>query len=389
MRHTQDLSSPPKRAGGPLVEWQRVSPRRGSAEEKESEADERFEEAILPGVSRTFALTIPQLPGQLRRVVRNYYLLCRIADTIEDEPSLRPAEKERFHSRFDAVVTGDAAAEDLAAELHPKLSGATLPAERELVEEMPRVIRIAHGFSAQQRHAVARGLRIMNQGMGFFHRDRSLTGLRSLDQLDSYCYYVAGVVGEVLTELFCDHSPEIARHRECLRSLAVSFGQGLQMTNILKDIWDDRAQGVCWLPRDVFEAHGFDLGDLSETSHSTAFGDGLGDLIGITHGHLEHALDYVLAIPREERGIRRFCLWAIGLAVLTLRKIDRHRDFKSTAEAKISRRSVRWMIAVSDRIIESDALVRILFWLTSLGTPHTDISPQSPAARPVYERLES
>ena len=57
----------------------------------------------------------------------------------------------------------------------------------------------------------------------------------------------------MLTELFCDYSAEIDRHRKKLLQLAVSFGQGLQMTNILKDIWDDRARGACWLPRDVFQ----------------------------------------------------------------------------------------------------------------------------------------
>ena len=41
--------------------------------------------------------------------------------------------------------------------------------------------------------------------------------------------------------------------------LAVSFGQGLQMTNILKDIWDDRQSGACWLPRSVFARGTMDL----------------------------------------------------------------------------------------------------------------------------------
>ena len=47
-----------------------------------------FQQQILPHVSRTFALTIPQLPPPLRISVTNAYLLCRIADTIEDEPTL-------------------------------------------------------------------------------------------------------------------------------------------------------------------------------------------------------------------------------------------------------------------------------------------------------------
>jgi len=48
-----------------------------------SSSDRQFQERILRGVSRSFALTIPQLPEGVRVVVTNAYLLCRIADTIE------------------------------------------------------------------------------------------------------------------------------------------------------------------------------------------------------------------------------------------------------------------------------------------------------------------
>ena len=50
--------------------------------------DLRYQDDILQGVSRTFALTIPQLPESLRQVVGNAYLLCRITDTIEDDSAL-------------------------------------------------------------------------------------------------------------------------------------------------------------------------------------------------------------------------------------------------------------------------------------------------------------
>ena len=50
-----------------------------------NETDEAYQDHILQYVSRTFALTIPQLPAELRRVVSNAYLLCRIADTVEDD----------------------------------------------------------------------------------------------------------------------------------------------------------------------------------------------------------------------------------------------------------------------------------------------------------------
>lgn len=59
----------------------------------------------LEGVSRTFAFTIPELPTGLRETVTNAYLLCRIADTIEDDPQLDADTKDSFHQRFLAAAT--------------------------------------------------------------------------------------------------------------------------------------------------------------------------------------------------------------------------------------------------------------------------------------------
>ena len=53
-----------------------------------SKDDEAYQNEILQHVSRTFALTIPELPDPLNKVVANAYLLCRIADTIEDDKSM-------------------------------------------------------------------------------------------------------------------------------------------------------------------------------------------------------------------------------------------------------------------------------------------------------------
>ena len=68
--------------------------------------DLEFQRNILPGVSRTFALTIPVLPPRLADVVANAYLLCRLADTIEDDVGLTDEQKSEFHERFVKIVEG-------------------------------------------------------------------------------------------------------------------------------------------------------------------------------------------------------------------------------------------------------------------------------------------
>lgn len=320
-----------------------------------------YQAAILPAVSRTFALTIPQLPKPLAGVVANAYLLCRIADTIEDEPQLAPQRKREFQALFKEVVDGRAAAEDFARELAAELSGLTPDAERELVRNTPTVLRVTRRFNAAQRGAIQRCVATMCHGMHAFESRASARGLADSAELDSYCYYVAGVVGEMLTELFCDHSAAVAEHRDDLMRLAVSFGQGLQMTNIIKDVWDDRARDVCWYPRDVFERHGFDLAVLSETRHGLAFQTGVRDLVAIAHGHLRNALAYVLLIPSRERGMRLFCSWAIGMAVLTLDKVNARLDFTDGGEVKISHRAVAWTTLLTRATAQSDRALAALF----------------------------
>ena len=337
-------------------------------------ADEDYQDRILQGVSRTFALTIPQLPHPLSRVVSNAYLLCRIADTIEDDAEMPFAEKRKYSDRFIDVVAGRASPGAFAAELHPRLSPSSSADERDLIQNTARVLRITYSFNTRQRAALERCIRIMADGMARYQESDVSTGLRDLPDMDGYCYHVAGVVGEMLTELFCDYSPEIDRHRARLMPLAVSFGQGLQMTNILKDIWDDQQRGMCWLPRDIFERHGADLAGLEPGRSGQGFEQALGVLIGVARSHLANALRYTLLIPPHETGIRRFCLWALGMAVLTLRKINAHRAFSSGQQVKISRRSVKATVAMTSLLARHDSLLRLMFNATAQGLPEQTLS---------------
>lgn len=333
------------------------------------QSDLDYQQQILPGVSRTFALTIPVLPERLAAVVTNAYLLCRLADTIEDDVGLDDLQKSAFHARFVAVVDGKEPAEPFARDLVPLLSEQVLPDERKLVEHAAQVIRVTHGFSSDERTALTRCVRIMCSGMPQFQRNRSLRGLADLEEMDSYCYYVAGVVGEMLTELFCLHTPELAKSRDQLMRLAVSFGQGLQMTNILKDIWDDRRSETCWLPRSVFDGGDFALERLDELHRTPTFTDGLNALVGVAHAHLRNALDYTCIIPKREVGMRRFCLWAIGLAVLTLRNIHRNPTFGSGTEVKVSRRTVKATVVTTNLTLKSNRALKMIFDRAADGLP--------------------
>jgi farnesyl-diphosphate farnesyltransferase len=227
-----------------------------------------------------------------------------------------------------------------------------------------------HTFSAEERTALTRCVRIMCSGMPEFQRASSRRGLADLEELDSYCYFVAGVVGEMCTELFLLHCPDLGERHDDMMRLAVSFGQGLQMTNILKDVWDDRQANACWWPRSVF-AEGT-LEHLDERHTTDDFRRGLNELIGVAHAHLRNALDYTCMIPKRETGIRRFCLWAIGLAVLTLRKLHRHPTFASGAEVKVSRRTVKATVFATNLTLMSNRALRMIFEGAADGLPLAD-----------------
>lgn len=327
--------------------------------------DAELQSVLLAGVSRTFALTIPRLPDKLYPAVANAYLLCRIVDTIEDEVSLSATQKEHFCSTFIEIVKSGNNADAFAKELAPLLSSQTLPAEHCLIHLTARVITITHSFAAAQIDALSCCIETMAKGMPMFQALDLSAGLHSMADMDDYCYYVAGCVGEMLAKLFCHYSASINLHKTELLELAVSFGQGLQMTNILKDIWDDAERGVCWLPQDIFTETGFELKNLSPETANQHFRLGLEHLISIAHHHLHNALRYTQLLPRHETGIRIFCLWALGMAVLTLKNIKQQLDFTRSEQVKISRSDVKKTVLISKLTASSNGLLSLLFNLSS------------------------
>ncbi len=333
-----------------------------SKNEFKTELDDiAYQNEILQHVSRTFALTIPQLPESLCEVVGNAYLLCRIADTIEDDKLMTAALKREYAEQFIDVVKGTDGAETFADGLFPLLSPTATEAEHDLIANTAPVIRITHSFNKRQRAALERCVSIMAEGMIRYQDAETLDGMADLKDMGQYCYYVAGVVGEMLTELFCDYSPEIDAQREEMMQLGVSFGQGLQMTNILKDIWEDHERGACWLPRDIFNKYGVDIRHKVLGQNEAGFDEGLIELLGVAHAHIHNALLYTLKIPANEKGLRRFCLWALGMAVLTLEKIRQKPNFTTGQEVKISRRSVKATIFFTSLFVGNDWALNTLF----------------------------
>jgi len=306
-------------------------------------ADLAYQKAILGSVSRTFALTIPLLPANIEKVVGNTYLLCRIVDTIEDAADLSVSTKQSLSALFLDAVLGNASVDHFVQVCLDALKHYSNQDELDLIANTPTVLRILHTCSNDDQQAVSRCVSIMSEGMSFFHGKQNQSGLQDLPEFEQYCYVVAGVVGELLTTVFSNHSPAFKKQMAGREDLAIAFGQALQMTNILKDSPADKARGVSWKPA-----------NLSEIG-----------LLKIAYQKLQDSLNYILLIPKHEQGIRRFCFLAFGLAVMTLSKIAHRQQFDNKDEVKLSRRTVMSFYGFTRWAVKSDHLMKLFFYLSS------------------------
>ncbi len=78
------------------------------------------------------------------------------------------------------------------------------------------------------------------------------TSYETIEELVGYCRRVAGSVGRLTLAVFGSREPERAA------ALADSLGVALQLTNILRDIVEDRSVGRVYLPRADAESVGCD-----------------------------------------------------------------------------------------------------------------------------------
>ncbi|HEX8433496.1 phytoene/squalene synthase family protein [Archangium sp.] len=322
---------------------------------------------VLPAVSRTFALNIPVLPRPLDTAVMVAYLLCRIADTLEDEvrgPACPVLLAEL--ARLSTLPAGwEEDSRRFTQEAGRVLRKETPAAEARLLEGTSRVLEALAVHEAPVREHVASCVATMAKGMGKMGDKGRASGgglgLESLEETLEYCYYVAGTVGEMLTRLFQWYSPAVAERAGRLESRAVAFGNALQLTNILKDVREDLERGSCWLPRTLLAEYGLTPEALLEPGNRNEAMKAHERMVAVAHRELRKAFEYTLALPREERGIRLFCLWPLFLAVMTLRKVYGNKAVLEPKPVKVSRRTVKWVLGSTKLLVAQDSALRAMF----------------------------
>ncbi|WP_404790347.1 phytoene/squalene synthase family protein [Altericista sp. CCNU0014] len=321
----------------------------------------RFCQEILPQVSRTFALSIRFLPGQLGRAVLCGYLLARIADTIEDDPKASVAAKSAL---LDQLVDcfEDSSLADRYAQHTQSVTGD--PAHLELVHQTHQVFTLYRSLPLQSQQTLQRWLTEMIVGMKkFVNLYPNGIRIKTLEEYKEYCYYVAGTVGYLLTDLWYEHSPFVSQENyELLRKTCAEFGEALQTVNILKDIaWDAEHENSIYIPQDALQAHGSSHETLLDPSHLEQNHAAIKSLVELAWTDLDKSTDYLTALPHGSIAIRLFCILPLVFAYATLRDITRSTAMlTSGGNVKITRSEVKALIIISPLTAIANGLVRSL-----------------------------
>lgn len=327
----------------------RPTAQKGATPPSIAPADWAFAKKALAEVSRTFARPIALLPDRLEVAVTLGYLLCRIADTVEDHVAVGADVRDGLFADFLGVLERDEDASAFERGMQ-KIPGDD--EELSLARRLSIVMRIFDAQDAHTRAATVRWVTEMARGMALYaHRpkgDDGMVALLTTTDLERYCYYVAGTVGHFLTDLFVAELGARATPERtlALREDAEDFAAGLQLVNILKDVTDDRARGWSFVPRTACDAQSISVPELVDPSRRSDAHAAVAPLFDVARRKLEGALRYTLSIPPEEHGIRLFCLLPLWMAARTL-VLARGNDamFVAGMPVKISRDEVESIVA--------------------------------------------
>ncbi len=229
--------------------------------------------------SKSFALASRLLGPRLRDQTSIIYTWCRRADDAVDEVSQHSAHEEllRLHRELHAVYTGVTREPVLAA------FGAVIRA-RTIPQRYPA--ELLAGMAMDVRRAE----------------------YNKLEDLITYSYRVAGVVGLMMSHVFGVRDDEALVH-------AAHLGIGMQITNICRDVAEDWNRGRLYLPDEVLARHGAaglagDLGKPLASSARAPLAASIAELLALADRYYasgaagEHALPWRAALAvRAARGV--------------------------------------------------------------------------------------
>jgi phytoene synthase len=205
--------------------------------------------AVTRASRSNFAYAFLFLPKPKREALYGIYAFCRISDDVVDEGFADIGPSPGSHG----PVSGTTPTERLKAwraELDACFRGAPRhPVTRRLAETLAR-FPIPRTYFEELLDGV--------------EMDLVKARYATFAELERYCYRVAGVVGLMCIEVFGYTRPETRRYAEHL-------GTAFQLTNILRDVGRDGAQGRIYLPQEDLVRFGCAEADILHRRLTPAF----------------------------------------------------------------------------------------------------------------------
>ncbi|MGZ3668816.1 MAG: squalene/phytoene synthase family protein, partial [Bdellovibrionota bacterium] len=277
---------------------------------------------------------IARLEGDFRGWVGLSYLLCRILDTVEDAAWPTPESRDQAFARFEEFMNQGATEEQArswAALFPPILEG-----ERALLEDSARMFSDLRSLPPGVSEKIRRPVMNMFRGMRFFARGQrhgQAIRLASIAEVNQYCFFVAGLVGDLLTELVAERWPSMKVTSRTYVD-AHHFGLFLQKVNLLKDQAADEKEGRFLVPSRP-------------------------ELIASLRRDAEGALRYLQSLPIAEKGFRLFCGWSLFLGLASLPWAER--SWAKGIFSKIPRIVTQKLLGTVERVIDDNQALLALF----------------------------
>lgn len=330
--------------------------------------------ALLNTVARSFSLSLKILPKAMRAPVSLAYLLARAADTIADTRLVaRDDRLDQLNAlRAQFVDTANPPALDEKTwERLTREGTLAIPEERALLARLPDILHVYHAMPRHLKRLIGDCLLCLTGGMQddlvrFPDEAGPVRALKNDDELERYCYAVAGVVGPFWTNMMFFAHPRLAKScdLDTMKAWGETFGKGLQLINVLKDISKDYQIGRVYLPEDQLSLLGLSPRDLGDRTALYRLSPLIDRLIARAALYLESGERYLFAIPRRYYRYRLAVIWPLWIGLETLLFIARDRALLDPSQShKISRDVVRRVILRSITAAPSNqSLARWFTW---------------------------
>jgi len=304
-------------------------------------------DSILEGTSRSFYLSLKELPREIRKQVSLLYMLARTSDTIADSEGGEPEDLLQALESYNEFTQGNS---EEAPDLEELSEFQSNISEGLLLKNVGKVASNISQFSESDQKSIRNclGIIIGGQILDLKRFSSGVNGIPSIeenDELDDYAYRVAGSVGEFWTQMSLDHLFKIKEENEAeIFENGVRFGKALQMINILRDIPADLELGRCYIPRRSLDEHGMSPSDLLDSSKMESFRPLYNEYLDLTDQHLDSAVQYIEMLPHSQFRLRGSCMLPVIIGKKTVSLLRGRNVLDPEKKVKISRSEVKEVV---------------------------------------------